>query len=190
MVVPRAFEGSLQLAMLLCAVGAGGGCGGASRSGGVGGGAGATGATGGAEATGATGGGADAEPVGAAQAGVSAVADTTSDELELDGPPCETRRPADCTGVVDRYSSDNATFDGAPELAACSHYVSFDGCGKLIFSFDPEGCGVSVGPGPGGWKNSGHLSLLSDCLSSAFSEARFSCLASGTLTFEESCLIR
>jgi len=187
MVVPRAFEGSLQLAMLLCAVGAGGGCGGASRSGAVGGGA---GATGGAEATGATGGGADAEPVGAAQAGVSAVVDTTSYELELDGPPCQTRRAADCTGVVDRYSSDHATFDDAPELAACSQYVSFDGCGKLIFSFDRNGCGVSVGPGPGGWNDSGHLSLLRDCLSSAFSEARFPCLASGTLTFEESCLIR
>lgn len=198
MVVRRAFEGSLVLAALLAGVAAGGGCGGeSSRSVAmVGGSAGATNATGATSttgatsATGATGGRLDVASAGAGTVGMGAAAGASSDEIGIDGPPCETRRAADCTGVVDTYSSDQGTFDAAPELAACSRYVSFDGCGKLVYSFDVDGCVVSVGPGPGGWRDSGHLSLLRDCLSNAFSEARFSCLASETLAFDESCLIR
>ena len=185
--VATVFERTLARAALLAGVAAGGGCGGeSSRSVAVGGSAGATEAT---EATAATGGRLDTAPAGTAIAGMGAAAGTSADEIELDGPACETRRAADCTGVVDTYSSDHGTFDDAPELAACSRYVSFDGCGKLIYSFDLDGCVVSVGPGPGGWEDSDHLSLLRDCLSNAFSGARYSCLASGTLAFDESCLI-
>jgi hypothetical protein len=180
-------EGRLLLAALLAVVAASGGCGEVSQSVATGGSAGAAGAT---SATGATGGRLDVASAGAGTGGMGAAAGVSSDEIELDGPACETRRAADCTGVVDTYSSEQGTFDDAPELAACSRYVSFDGCGKLVYSFDGDGCVVSVGPGPNGWKNSGHLSLLRDCLSNAFSEARFSCLASGTLAFDESCLIR
>ena len=111
--------------------------------------------------------------------------------IPLGGPECATRPAADCAGI-DRsdYYSGHGVFDASPELAACSAYVSFDGCGKLDYAFDEEGCVLFVDPGPSGWRQSGHLSLLRDCLTAAFTEARFSCLASRTFAFYESCYIR
>ncbi|HEX5101100.1 MAG TPA: hypothetical protein VFV94_16430 [Polyangiaceae bacterium] len=125
------------------------------------------------------------------EGGFVGATDAGPEGIPLGGPECETRRAADCEGI-DRsdFYSGHGVFDASPELAACSAYVSFDGCGKLIYAFDDEGCALFVDPGPSGWKQSEHLSLLRDCLSRAFTEARFSCLASRTFAFYESCYIR
>lgn len=111
------------------------------------------------------------------------------DLIELDGPRCDSRRAADCTGVSSYNDSGSLTFRSAPELSDCASYVSFDGCGKLVFSFDTNGCAVSVGPGSGGWATSAHLDPLRECLTKVFNSARFACLASGTLSFWESCYV-
>jgi len=177
MVASSAFGRTFVLGAMLAVVSTAGGCGGESvRTVGSGGSAGRIerGGSGTGTGTGTAGRGAG----------------TGDDAIELDGPRCETRRVGNCAGVASVYSSNSSTFASAPELAACASYVSFDGCGDLIYSFDFDGCAVSVDPGPGGWKNSEHLAPLRDCLSKVFGDARFACLSSGTLAFNESCMIR
>jgi len=110
--------------------------------------------------------------------------------IELDGPACDRRREADCTGLETDYHSSSGTFDATPELSPCTASVSFDGCGELVYSFDEDGCAVSVGPGRNGWKDADHLDPLRSCLSTLFNAARYSCVASGTVTFHESCFVR
>lgn len=108
--------------------------------------------------------------------------------IELDGPACLTRREADCTGIANQYNSNDA-FDGAPELASCSDLVPFDGCNQLIYSFDAQGCAISVEPGPAGWPAPESPYPLRDCMTSAVTTARFPCLASHQLEFDESCFV-
>ena len=132
------------------------------------------GAAGSSDAMGALGGtaGAAADP--------AAVALSTSN--------CAKRRVSDCQGVENLYLSANDVFDDAPELAQCSMFNSWDGCEIIQFTFDAEGCAASVV-----WHNPDareHLSELRECLSAALQPARFPCLASGTLRYEESCFIR
>jgi hypothetical protein len=84
----------------------------------------------------------------------------------------------------------NGGFRQTPAFAGCQAFNSFDGCGTLVFTFDAEGCAVSVSPGARGWQDSQHLAGLQGCLGEALQSARFPCLASGTLRYEESCLVR
>jgi hypothetical protein len=109
--------------------------------------------------------------------------------VDLDFADCSERPLSDCQGVEAIYDS-NSRFAGTPAFAECARYNSFDGCGKLEFSFDAEGCAVSVAPGPSGWKDSQHLAPLRDCLSDVLHGARFPCLAAGTLEYQESCFVR
>lgn len=86
------------------------------------------------------------------------------------------------------YSSDNEVFDEAPELAQCSQFNSWDGCESLQFSFDAQGCAVIVAAhGPGAIEP---LAELRQCLTAALQNARWPCLALGTLRYDESCFIR
>jgi hypothetical protein len=110
------------------------------------------------------------------------------DSIPLDASDCSARPQGDCTGVTTQFTS-NGAFDAAPALAECSEFNSFDGCGKLVFTFDSNGCATSVGPGPGGWDASGHLTDLRTCLSGALGGGRFVCLTSSTLGYDESCFV-
>jgi hypothetical protein len=123
-------------------------------------------------------------------AGFSAVAGAGPHAEPISGADCARRRAADCSGIKSSYHSDRDVFGEAPELAACSEFVSFDGCGKLVYSFDDQGCAFRVEPGPDGWQPSSHLSPLRDCLTEIFEDASFACLASRSLRFDESCFLR
>jgi len=173
-------------------LGGGAGCGGeSSRGGGTrrsdGTGAAGSGASGGASSMGGTGGMTLTEGEG----GFVPATDAGPEAIALDGSDCGARRVASCEGISgSSYYSDHGTFDASAELAACSMWVPFDGCGELIYAFDAQGCAISVDPGPGGWQESAELSWLRDCLSAAFTTARFPCLASRSFAFYESCYIR
>jgi hypothetical protein len=91
---------------------------------------------------------------------------------------------------VEALYQSNAGFEQTPAFAECEVFNTFDHCGTLQFAFDAEGCAVSVSPGPRGWKDSQHLAGLQMCLEQAFQNARFPCLASSTLRYEESCFVR
>lgn len=122
-------------------------------------------------------------------AGTASVAAGSPDAIELDASDCATRLLSDCVGIETEYDS-NSGFEDGSHFAQCDIFNSFDGCGALEFSFDAQGCANSVSGGPGGWKNSGHLSLLRDCLRDALQSARFPCLASAKLRYDESCFVR
>jgi hypothetical protein len=199
MVASARVGGSVFLAAACALAALGSGCGGessrgagAARSGGTGGAGsartgGAGGAPGGAGSSAGTGG----VTITDGEGGFVAAAGAGPEAIALDGAECVTRRPGNCEGLdKSSYYSGHGVFNASAELAACSAWVSFDGCGELIYAFDDEGCATTVDPGPGGWKDSEHLSLLRDCLSSVFAEARFLCLASRTFAFYESCYIR
>ena len=113
---------------------------------------------------------------------------SADDPIPLDASDCNSRQQGDCTGVTTHFES-NAAFDGAPALAECSEFNSYDGCGNLVFTFDSNGCATSVGPGPGGWDASGHLAGLRICLTRLLGNNRFACLASSTLAYDESCFV-
>jgi hypothetical protein len=84
--------------------------------------------------------------------------------------------------------SSSTVFDEAPELAPCTMFNSWDGCSTIQFGFDAQGCANSVvwhGPDA-----SEALPELRQCLDAALQNARFPCLALGTLRYEESCYIR
>lgn len=109
--------------------------------------------------------------------------------VPLDASSCAARPLSDCEGVDIEYGP-SGSFERTPALAQCQRFISHDGCATLEFAFDAEGCAVSVSPGPNGWRVSGHLSELQACMTEAFEAARYACLASGTLTYHESCFIR
>jgi hypothetical protein len=88
-----------------------------------------------------------------------------------------------------RYES-NSGFDHTPAFAECDPFNSFDGCGALLFGFNSEGCAVWVSPGGNSWMNVEHLSPLQTCLTEALGSARYPCLASKQLYYEESCFVR
>jgi len=111
------------------------------------------------------------------------------DAITLEASDCAARPLGDCEGVQSNYES-NEAFDETPALARCSSFNSFDGCGSLIFGFDARGCAISVAPGSGGWQSSAHLSELQHCLADTFAEARWPCLASSSVRYDESCFIR
>lgn len=127
---------------------------------------------------------------GSAEAGTAGsggdAADTGRDAVTFDASDCAMRATAACDGVEVHYDSNDA-FTGTPALAPCSSFNSFDGCGSLIFSFDARGCAVSMSPGPRGWQQ--HLSELQHCLADRFNEARWPCLASSSLRYDESCFV-
>ena len=109
--------------------------------------------------------------------------------IELDHADCARRPLSDCAGVVARYDS-NSGFDDTPAFARCSAFNSFDGCAELTFLFDDAGCATSVALGPQVVTDGDHLVDLRGCLTDALKAARWPCLASGRLRYEESCLIR
>jgi hypothetical protein len=109
--------------------------------------------------------------------------------VDIDSSDCAGRAVSDCAGVEALYQS-NDGFGKTPAFAECQLFNSFDGCGTLEFAFDAEGCAVSVSPGAGGWKNSQHLAGLQTCLAGALQLARFPCLASSALRYQESCFVR
>jgi hypothetical protein len=113
-----------------------------------------------------------------------------STPVPLDPTGCETRPVSLCEGLENPYMfSRHDAFEQMPGFESCRNFASYDGCGRLVFSFDAAGCAVSVGPGPAGWRDSRHLSGLQACLTDAFELASFPCLASATFEFDESCYI-
>lgn len=111
-----------------------------------------------------------------------------ADAVALDASDCATRPLATCDGVQLHYDS-NDSFEQTPALTPCSSFNSFDGCGSLIFEFDARGCAASIAPGSGGWQASSHLSELQRCLADIFKEARWACLASSRVRYDESCFV-
>lgn len=106
--------------------------------------------------------------------------------ITLDASDCADRPEGDCTDVACTYSS---SFERTPAFANCDRYVSFDGCGRLVFEIDANGCATGVGPPPEAWDTDEHLGALRECLTAALARARFTCLASQTLSYMESCFI-
>jgi hypothetical protein len=143
-------------------------------------------ATGGSATLGSGGSASESDEGGRSTVGSAGASDVA---VAIDAADCVQRPLADCTGVEPRYGSDSG-FEDTQALVECAEFNPHDGCGTLIFAFDAEGCASSVSPGRSGWKRSDHLSGLQACLTDALSRARFACLASSTLRYEESCLIR
>lgn len=114
-------------------------------------------------------------------------ADIGGPALALDASSCVTRPIAACDNLPAQYY--RQSFDDVPGFEECSDFVSFDGCGKLFFLFDSEGCAVAVAPGPSGWRESEHLDPMRRCLTDKLARARFPCFASGAFGYYESCLI-
>lgn len=125
-------------------------------------------------------------------AGASALAGTAGTAADptavaLETSDCAARRLADCQGVKSEYTSALEVFGESPELAQCSMFNSWDGCGSIQFSFDTEGCAATVA-----WHGPSKVETLPElrqCLSAALQSARWPCLAQGTLRYEESCFI-
>lgn len=119
-------------------------------------------------------------------------ADATGNEdawaITFDRRDCAERPTGDCAGIRESYGS-NGAFDGTPALAHCSQYNSFDGCGRLTFDFDADGCLKSVNAGAPGWEANAHLDALRDCVAEVLMAERWTCRASGELRFEESCFV-
>jgi len=136
---------------------------------------------------GAIGGAANA--AGGAANAAGGAANAADNGITLDTSDCVARPLGDCEGIQSQYES-NAAFNGTPALAPCSSFNSFDGCGTLIFGFDARGCAISIAPGPAGWQTSAHLSELQHCLTDTFADARWPCLASSSVRYDESCFIR
>jgi hypothetical protein len=107
------------------------------------------------------------------------------DSIPFDTSDCASRPLGDCAGIMTCYDS-NTAFDGAPALADCSRFISFDGCRNLVVSFDVDGCATSVATAEGGWDG---LENLRTCLGGVFARGRFECLAASTFRFDESCFI-
>ena len=128
---------------------------------------------------------------GSAGTGISAGTGGCNEEadpwISVDASDCAERADGDCTGVACEFSY--LQFDQAPAFTDCSRYLSFDGCGRLVFSFDANGCATGVGPPPEAWDTSEHLGDLRACMTEVFARGRFACLASQTLSFHESCFI-
>jgi hypothetical protein len=126
---------------------------------------------------------------GASSGGALTASGGNSGAIPVDASDCADRPLSDCAGVETLYGS-NGRFDDTPAFKQCGMFNSYDGCGVLEYRFDAQGCATSVAPGMGGWKYSDHLSSLQACLTQALGSARYPCLASGTLRYEESCFIR
>jgi hypothetical protein len=120
-------------------------------------------------------------------AGGIAGADIGGPPLALDASSCVTRPIAACDNLPAHYY--RQSFDDVPGFEQCSDFVSFDGCGKLFFLFDSQGCAVAIAPGPSGWQESEHLDRMRRCLTDTFARARFPCFASGAFGYYESCRI-
>ncbi len=104
-----------------------------------------------------------------------------------DGMECVSRPTGGCDTLRTAYTSnDRAALTMNPELASCAQFISFDGCGRLIFSFDQDGCLKSDTSGPDG---DNHLGSLRSCFAVALGAKRWPCVAAGTVTFNESCFI-
>jgi hypothetical protein len=106
--------------------------------------------------------------------------------MTFDRSGCAARAAATCQGVAMSYDS-NGSFDATPDLAACSRYISYDGCGQLVFAFDEGGCLASVSAAP---DPTDHLGGLRSCLQDIFGPKRWPCLVNDTVWFHESCFIR
>ena len=120
-----------------------------------------------------------------ALAGTAGAADPRA--VALSTSDCAARRVSDCQGVRSLYMSNSKVFDEAPDLAPCTPFNSWDGCSTIQFGFDAQGCANTVvwhAPGA-----SEALPELRQCLDAALQNARFPCLALGTLRYEESCYI-
>lgn len=92
-----------------------------------------------------------------------------------------------CGFVKAAYGSEGAgTFDAVPELSGCGQEIPYDGCRHLRFTFDANGCLSSTAFS----KSEGDIGGLRACLTNGFSPERWPCLASKTVAFDESCLIR
>jgi hypothetical protein len=107
--------------------------------------------------------------------------------MPIDDADCATRKLGDCSDLCVTYGY--IPPDGAPAIAHCSSFNSFDGCGTLYFRFDEDGCVSAVGPGPTGWDASSHLASLRECLTEVFTSERFPCLGAQVFSYHESCFI-
>lgn len=111
-------------------------------------------------------------------------------------PLIETSDTSDCSERA-ALECDAATFAdelqslSVPSLEACSMAVPHDGCGKLLFDFDAEGC-LSAMTTPIALERgiSDHFAELRGCLKPLLDGVRFECLSNVRVALAESCFIR
>ncbi|MFZ5893609.1 MAG: hypothetical protein ACOY0T_21280 [Myxococcota bacterium] len=78
-----------------------------------------------------------------------------------------------------------------PNFTLCERYMSYDGCGRLAFFFDSDGCLQSVlTPADANGRVDDHVAGLGACVSAVFHVSRWPCLADSQIDWCESCFVR